>query len=59
LLISHIIIYFFIEYYLLIISYIIYGFALSYTYYQTAKNCWKFFPEKKDLMRGIFSQVLV
>ena len=51
--ISHIIIYFSIEYYLLIISYIIYGFALSCTYYQTVKNCWKFFPEKKDLMTGI------
>ena len=47
LLISHIIIHFFIEYYLLIISYIIYGFALSCTYYQTAKNCWKFFSRKK------------
>ena len=51
--ISHLIIYFFIEYYLLVISYLIYGFALSCTYYQTAKNCWKFFPEKKDLMSGI------
>ena len=51
--ISHIIIYFSIEYYLLIISYIFYGFALSCTYYQTVKNCWQFFPEKKDLMTGI------
>ena len=23
------------------------------TYYQTVKNCWKYFPEKKDLMSGI------
>ena len=51
--VSHIIIYFSIEYYLLIISYIFYGFALSCTYYQTVKNCWQFFPEKKDLMTGI------
>ena len=51
--ITHMIIYFSIEYYLLIISYIIYGIALSCTYYQTVKNCWKFFPEKKDLMTGI------
>ena len=51
--ISHIIIYFSIEYYLLIISYFIYGFGVSCTYYQTVKNCWKFFPEKKDLITGI------
>ena len=51
--ISHIIIYFSIKYYLIIIAYIIYGFALSCTYYQTVKNCWKYFPEKKELMTGI------
>ena len=51
--ITHMIMYFSIEYYLLIISYIIYGFALSCTYYPTVKNCWKYFPEKKDLMTGI------
>ena len=51
--ISQIIIYFSVEYYLLIISYFIFGFGVSATYYQTVKNCWKYFPEKKDLMSGI------
>ena len=51
--ISHLIIYFSIEYYLLIISYIIFGFGSSCNYYQPVKNCWKYFPEKKDLMTGI------
>ena len=50
---SQIIIYFSVEYYLLIISYFIYGFGVSCTYYQTVKNCWKYFPNKKDLMSGI------
>ena len=51
--ISQIIIYFSVEYYLLVISYILYGFGVSATYYQTVKNCWKYFPNKKDLMSGI------
>ena len=51
--ISQIIAYFSIEYYLLIISYFLFGFGISATYYTTVKNCWKYFPEKKDLMSGI------
>ena len=50
---SQIIIYFFVEYYLMIIAYFIYGFGVSCIYYQTVKNCWKYFPDKKDLMSGI------
>ena len=51
--ISQIIIYYSVEYYLMIIAYFIYGFGVSCTYYQTVKNCWKYFPDKKDLMSGI------
>ena len=51
--ISQIIMYFSVKYYLLIISYIIYGLGVSATYYQSVKNCWKYFPDKKDLMSGI------
>ena len=46
-------IYFSIEYYLLIISYILFGLAASSTYFQTLRNCWKYFPKKKDLISGI------
>jgi len=50
---SQLIIYFFIQYYLLMIAFILYGFAASSTYFQTLRNCWKYFPNKKDLMSGI------
>ena len=50
---SQLIIYFSIEYYLLIISYILFGLAASSTYFQTLRNCWKYFPKKKDLISGI------
>ena len=50
---SQFIIYFSINYYLLIISYILFGFAASSTYFQTLRNCWKYFPKKKDLISGI------
>ena len=50
---SQLIVYFFIKYYLLLIAYIIYGFAASSTYFQTLRNCWKYFPNKKDLISGI------
>ena len=53
LIISQLIIYFYMEYYLMIIAYIIYGFAGSITYLPTLKNCWKYFPEKKGLISGI------
>jgi hypothetical protein len=50
---SQLIIYFSIEYYLLLISYVLYGLAASATYFQTLRNCWKYFPHKKDLISGI------
>ena len=51
--ISQIMMYFSIKYYILVISYVIYGLGVSATYYQSVKNCWKYFPDKKDLMSGI------
>ena len=53
LLISQFIIYYYTEYYLMIISYAIYGFAGSITYLPTLKNCWKYYPNKKGLISGI------
>ena len=50
---SQLIMYFSIEYYLLLISYVLYGLGASATYFQTLKNCWKYFPNKKDLISGI------
>ena len=50
---SQIIVYFTLQYYLLIIAYIIYGLGLSSTYFQTLRNCWKYFPSKKNLISGI------
>ena len=50
---SQFIMYYCIDYYLLIISYILFGFCGSLTYFQTLKNCWKYFPNKKGLISGI------
>ena len=50
---SQLIMYFYIDYYLLIISYFLFGFCGSLTYFQTLKNCWKYFPNKKGLISGI------
>ena len=50
---SQIIMYKFIKYYLLIISYALFGFCGSLTYFQSLKNCWKYFPEKKGIISGI------
>ena len=50
---SQLIIYFSIDYYLLLISYVLYGLGASATYFQTLRNCWKYFPNKKDLISGI------
>ena len=50
---SQFIMYYFIDYFLLIISYILFGFCGSLTYFQTVKNCWKYFPNKKGLISGI------
>ena len=53
LLISQLIIYYSSKYYLLIIAYIIYGFAGSITLLPTIRNCWKYYPSKKGLISGI------
>ena len=45
--------YFFKVYAVLIISYILLGLANSLTYFQSLKNCWKYFPEQKGLVSGI------
>ena len=50
---SQLIMYFFTDYYLLIIAYVLFGFTGSLTYFQTLKNCWKYFPGKEGLMSGI------
>ena len=50
---SQLIMYFFTDYYLLIIAYALFGFCGSLTYFQTLKNCWKYFPGKEGLMSGI------
>ena len=50
---SQIIMYNYIEYNLLIISYIFFGFCGSLTYFQSLKNCWKYFPDKKGVISGI------
>lgn len=50
---SQLIMYNFIKYYLLIFSYILFGFCGSLTYFQALKNCWKYFPEKKGVISGI------
>ena len=53
---SCVILYFSVQYYLVIFSYILYGFSSCSTYYTSLRNCWKYFPDKKDLISGfIFS----
>jgi MFS family permease len=53
LLISQLLIYNFIDYYIIIISYGLFGLCGSLTYFQSLKNCWKYFPDKKGLISGI------
>ena len=53
LLVSNLIMYFTTSYFLMIISYILFGFCGSLTYFQTLRNCWKYFPNKKGLISGI------
>lgn len=53
LLISQLLIYNFIDYYIIIIAYGLFGICGSLTYFQTLKNCWKYFPDKKGLISGI------
>ena len=50
---SQLLVYFFKIFALLIIAYILYGLAASLTYYQSLKNCWKYFPNLKGLVSGI------
>ena len=50
---AHLLIYFFKIYWVLIIAYIIFGIGNSLTYFQSMKNCWKYFPEQKGLISGI------
>ena len=50
---SQLLIYFFKIYAVLIIAYILFGIANSLTYFQSLKNCWKYFPEQKGLISGI------
>ena len=53
LLVSQILMYKFIDYYIIIIAYGLFGICGSLTYFQSLKNCWKYFPEKKGLISGI------
>ena len=50
---SQLIIYFTKNYPLLILSYILFGFCGSLTYYQSLKNCWKYYHNHKGLISGI------
>ena len=50
---SNVIMYFSIEYYLLLFSYVLFGFSSCSTYYTSLRNCWKYFPNRKDLISGI------
>ena len=50
---SQLIVYFFKNYILLIVAYALFGFCGSLTYFQSLKNCWKYFPNKKGLISGI------
>ncbi len=50
---SQLLVYFFKIFALLIMAYILYGLAASLTYYQSLKNCWKYFPNLKGLVSGI------
>ena len=50
---SQLLIYFFKIYVLLIIAYMLYGLSASLTYFQSLKNCWKYFPNQKGLISGI------
>ena len=50
---SCVILYFSIEYYLILFSYVLYGFAGSSTYFTSLRNCWKYFPNRKDLISGL------
>ena len=48
-----VIIYFTVNYYLLLFGFILYGYAGCSTYYTSLRNCWKYFPNRKDLITGL------
>ena len=50
---SCVLLYFSVQYYLVLFSYILYGFASCSTYYTSLRNCWKYFPNRKDLISGL------
>jgi len=50
---SQLLFYFFIDFYLIIISYIIFGISGSFTYFQVIRNCWKYFPGKEGIISGV------
>ena len=50
---TNVILYFSIEYYLILFSYVLFGFAGCSTYFTSLRNCWKYFPNRKDLISGI------
>ena len=50
---SGLILYFSIQYYLILFSHFLYGLGASLTYYTSLRNCWKYFPNRKDLLSGI------
>ena len=50
---SGLILYFSIQYYLILFSHFLYGLGASLTYYTSLKNCWKYFPNRKDLVSGL------
>lgn len=41
------------NFWLLLFSFIIYGFGIGLSYYPILKTCWKYFPEKKGIITGI------
>ena len=50
---TNVILYFSIEYYLILFSYVLFGFAGCSTYFTSLRNCWKYFPNRKDLISEI------
>ena len=50
---SGLILYFSIKYYLILFSHFLYGLGASLTYYTSLRNCWKYYPNKKDLISGL------
>lgn len=49
----HLIIMFVHNFWLLLLSFILYGFGIGMSYYPILKTCWKYFPEKKGVITGV------